>query len=193
MLPCDYQDLARRTECNQEAASRRRLFYDNEMDNRLLATRLHHSVLGLMGEVGELAGAVERWIHYGQELDVVNIREELGDSLWYIAEACNALGFSMEAVMVANIEKLRRRYPEKFSEEKAAEENRDRQAEREAIIEVSAQRQHSTTYGEAERLGQPSLTLDYPTRCRGCNWNVIHKTNETGLCADCFAKLKKEI
>lgn len=133
MNPSDYQRLASRTECDQEAAARKRHLQDSEGDPKLLATRLSHAVLGLTGEVGELAGAIERWLHYGKELDRVNIAEEVGDSLWYLALACNALGISMEDVMSTNIAKLRKRYPEKYTNECAAEENRDRAAEREVL------------------------------------------------------------
>ena len=59
--------------------------------------------------------------------------DELGDCLWYLALACNALGFSMEDVMGANIRKLRQRFPDKFEEAKAAESGRDREAESQAI------------------------------------------------------------
>jgi NTP pyrophosphatase (non-canonical NTP hydrolase) len=87
----------------------------------------------MTGEVGELATAIEKWMWYGQVLDQTNIKEELGDLLWYIAELCNALNLNLADVMDCNIAKLQKRYPEKFTEQLAAEENRDRAAEREAI------------------------------------------------------------
>jgi NTP pyrophosphatase (non-canonical NTP hydrolase) len=89
--------------------------------------------MGMMGEVGELAGAIENWIQYNRGLDLVNIKEELGDLMWYIALMCNASGISLEEVMEKNIAKLRLRYPDKYSDHNAAEENRDRAAERNAL------------------------------------------------------------
>ena len=121
-----YQVLAGLTECNQFEAKRR--FSDS-----LMAVRLNHSVLGLAGEVGELAYAIEKWIQYGQPLDETNVKEELGDILWYLALACNALGVPMEEVMAANIAKLKKRFPERYTNQRAEEANRDREAEREAI------------------------------------------------------------
>jgi NTP pyrophosphatase (non-canonical NTP hydrolase) len=95
--------------------------------------RLNHSIIGLCGELGELAGTVERYVYYGQkELDRNNIYEELGDCLWYIAQACNALGFKLEDVMASNIAKLKTRYPDKYTDEMAA--NRDTKAEQKALI-----------------------------------------------------------
>lgn len=127
MNPNEYQKLAERTECNQNVSAMR------FGENGLKAIRLNHAVIGINAEGGELATALQRWLYYGKPLDETNIKEELGDLFWYIAEACNALGFSMETIMEANIAKLRQRYPEKFSEVLAAEENRDRAAEARAI------------------------------------------------------------
>lgn len=137
MNPTEYQQLAARTECDQEAAAKRRHYADTESSNPLVATRLNHAVIGLAGEAGELAGAVERWLYYGKGLDLPNVCEELGDSLWYIAFACNALGLSLEGIMQANIEKLRKRYPDKYSDFQAAEENRDRKAEASIVAGVA--------------------------------------------------------
>lgn len=127
MTPNEYQQLAARTECNQVKAGERL------NHGGTLPVRLNHAVIGLAGEVGELAAAVERHVYYGQRLDETNIREELGDCLWYIALACNTLDTSIEYLMRSNIHKLKTRYPEKFTEDKAAEENRDREAERLAL------------------------------------------------------------
>jgi len=129
MDPTQYQQLAARTECDQEAARQR-----VATDNMLRTTRLLHACLGLSGEVGELSAAAERWVYYGHDLDAGNVKEEVGDCLWYLALACNALGLDMAQVMEANIAKLRQRYPSKYSDDQALEVNRDRAAER-SIVE----------------------------------------------------------
>ena len=127
MNPNEYQGLALRTECHNDQAQKR---YD------LQAVRVNHALIGMTGEIGEIAGAVEKWLHYGNKpLDVTNIKEELGDMFWYMALMCDALNIDLSDVMAANIRKLRARYPEKFSEEKAQEENRDRGKEAEALTE----------------------------------------------------------
>ena len=133
MNPNEYQRLAARTECDYLQSMNR--MNPNSKPIVIIGApiRLNHSVLGLTGEVGELAGAIEKWIYYGQQRDDTNIKEELGDCLWYIALACNTLGISLADVMEANINKLKLRYPEKFSEELAKEENRDREGEREIV------------------------------------------------------------
>jgi NTP pyrophosphatase (non-canonical NTP hydrolase) len=50
---------------------------------------------------------------------------ELGDIMWYVAQATQALGISMEEVLDTNITKLSKRYPEGtfdayYSENRAA-------------------------------------------------------------------------
>ena len=46
-----------------------------------------------------------------------HMNKERGDSLWMIAEACNALGTDIDTVMQMNISKLKARYPEGFTVE----------------------------------------------------------------------------
>lgn len=78
--------------------------------------RLTNAALGLSGEAGEFADTVKKHLFHGHPL---NREEELGDILWYTALACDALDVRLSTVMAANIEKLRRRYPEGFSSERS--------------------------------------------------------------------------
>lgn len=50
-----------------------------------------HAIIGLSTEAGELLEAVEKAYDEAAPLDVVNVREEMGDLLWYIAIYCNAV------------------------------------------------------------------------------------------------------
>lgn len=81
---------------------------------------LAHAALGLTGEAGEFADAVKKHIIYSQPCDFENMREELGDILWYCALAANVLGFSLETVARLNIEKLAKRYPDQYTDHHAA-------------------------------------------------------------------------
>jgi len=74
---------------------------------------------------------LKRFKFYNKPVDIANVKEELGDLLWYIAVACDALGVSMEKLMAMNIEKLSVRYPEKFSSFNAL--NRNLKKERETL------------------------------------------------------------
>ena len=78
-----------------------------------------HMVLGMVTEAGELADVYKKYIAYIKPIDYVNVKEELGDLLWYIANMCNILDLSLEDIFEINIAKLKARYGESFSEEKA--------------------------------------------------------------------------
>ena len=93
--------------------------------------RLLHAGIGLATETGEFLDAIKKTVFYGKELDKVNLKEELGDVLWYIAVAMDELGTDFETEMKRNIEKLEQRYPEKFTPEKA--ENRNLERERKIL------------------------------------------------------------
>jgi NTP pyrophosphatase (non-canonical NTP hydrolase) len=93
--------------------------------------RITHAALGVASEAGELADAVKKHLMYGREIDRVNLQEECGDILWYLALLADACGFTLGGAMAANINKLRVRYPDKFSEAHAT--NRDLTAERAAL------------------------------------------------------------
>ena len=78
---------------------------------------LINSVMGLCGESGEAIDIVKKWLAQGHELNKEKLAGELGDICWYLAETATALGLSLEDIMAANIEKLRKRYPEGFDAE----------------------------------------------------------------------------
>ena len=48
------------------------------------------------------------------EHTIYHMKRELGDVMWYIAQACIALECSLEDVIYMNIEKLEARYPDGF-------------------------------------------------------------------------------
>ena len=78
---------------------------------------LLHAALGIAGESGELIDAVKKFVMYGQDLDVANVAEELGDCLWYICLACKAMDLDINEVIKMNLAKLAVRYPEQFTTE----------------------------------------------------------------------------
>ena len=82
---------------------------------------LINSVMGLCGESGEAIDIVKKHLHQGHELDKQHLSKELGDIAWYLAEAATALDMELEDIFKANIEKLKRRYPEGFNTQKSIE------------------------------------------------------------------------
>lgn len=98
----EYQMAARRTQ-NHDLSDRE---------------RLNHAVFGLCSEAGEVAGILQKE-YQGHEVDKSHLIRELGDCLWMISEACDALKESIGWVMKVNILKLTDRYPEGFTAEKS--------------------------------------------------------------------------
>lgn len=92
------------------------------------SVRLLHGAIGLCTETGEIQDALKRALFYGKTLDYVNLKEEIGDVLWYLNILCDELGITLEDAMAANIAKLESRYKGGFSENKSI--NRDLGTER---------------------------------------------------------------
>jgi NTP pyrophosphatase (non-canonical NTP hydrolase) len=93
--------------------------------NDTFEKRLEHGSIGLCTEVGEFQDQLKRWKFYGKDLDKINLIEEVGDLLWYISIILSALDTTYEEAMIANILKLHKRYPEKFSSQHSLIRNLD--------------------------------------------------------------------
>ena len=94
-----------------------------------------HAIVGISTEAGELLDVVKKNLFYGKPVDYVNLDEEMGDVLWYVAIYASARGLPIERMMQTNIEKLRVRFPSRFTEHDA--NNRDLAAER-ATLEAGS-------------------------------------------------------
>lgn len=107
----EYQRLAERTANRgpQDTAERRFINFS----------------FGLMGELGEVIDCLKKILFHGHDLEMNRdkLKIELGDLLWYIATTATTAEIDLDDIAIANIEKLRKRYPEGFSEE--ASRNRD--------------------------------------------------------------------
>lgn len=79
--------------------------------------RLITAALGISAEGGEFAEIIKKAVFQGKPLDddaQYHMKRELGDVMWYIAQACIALDCSLEDIIYMNIEKLESRYPDGF-------------------------------------------------------------------------------
>lgn len=80
---------------------------------------LLHASLGVASDAGELVDAIKKHLIYGKELDVDNVIEEIGDVMWFLALMAHAVSIDLGAVAKANIAKLAKRYPDKYSDQAA--------------------------------------------------------------------------
>ena len=81
--------------------------------------RLIIAALGLVGEAGEFANMVKKLTAHGHDISPETLAEELGDVMWYVAEAATVIGIPLGEIAQNNVEKLRSRYPEGFSQERS--------------------------------------------------------------------------
>lgn len=109
----------------QEKASRTCATLNSTLEDNI------HMSLGLLTETGEIADVFKKHLAYNKAIDYVNVKEEVGDVMWYIANLCNINGWDLREIMSTNIEKLEQRYPDKFTNENAI--NRNLKAEREIL------------------------------------------------------------
>jgi len=86
-----------------------------EAANDVDVPRLLTAALGMSAEAGEFTEVVKKIFLQGKpynEESVFHMKRELGDILWYIAQACMALDTNFNDIMEMNYEKLSARYPE---------------------------------------------------------------------------------
>ena len=92
--------------------------------------RLLTSGVGMNAEGGEFLEIVKKMIFQGKPYNEDNREHliiELGDIMWYVAQACMALDTTLDDVVARNVQKLLKRYPEGafdvyFSENRAADD-----------------------------------------------------------------------
>lgn len=97
----EYQKLAEKTSGAGKDGERRKII----------------AALGLAGEAGEFANMIKKLTAHGHNIPNEELAEELGDVMWYVAEAATACGLTLDEIAAMNIDKLQSRYPEGFSEE----------------------------------------------------------------------------
>ena len=76
--------------------------------------RLATAAVGISAEGGEFMEIVKKMVFQGKPWNADNRQHliiELGDVLWYVAQACIALEVSFDDVVATNVEKLKKRYP----------------------------------------------------------------------------------
>jgi NTP pyrophosphatase (non-canonical NTP hydrolase) len=76
--------------------------------------RLLTAGVGINAEGGEFLEIIKKMVFQGKPWDDHNREHliiELGDLMWYVAQACMALGVSFDDVIARNVKKLEARYP----------------------------------------------------------------------------------
>lgn len=77
--------------------------------------RLLTAGVGINAEGGEFLEIIKKMVFQGKPWNDDNREHliiELGDIMWYVAQACLALEVSVDDVVAGNVQKLLKRYPE---------------------------------------------------------------------------------
>lgn len=148
------------------------LSYDDESAER--AVLILHAVLGICTEAGEIAEQVLKVLLSDNSIDLddVNLSEEIGDLQWYEAMLARALGTTFGVIQRQNIEKLRQRFPDKFTTEAANE--RDLDAER-AILEGALKPTDSPAL-HLQQMGQRPARKQSSARMSSLAASVMNRT-----------------
>ena len=85
-----------------------------------------HMVTGIGGEAGEIVDCIKKHVIYQKPLDIENIKEELGDLLFYMSNLMQSVGLSFEEVLQHNIDKLSVRYSSGSYSNAQAQERADK-------------------------------------------------------------------
>ncbi len=85
-----------------------------ELSYDIKIERLLTAAIGISAEGGEFAEIVKKMVFQGKPWNDANkhhLVTELGDIMWYVANACMALEVSFDDVVATNVKKLEKRYP----------------------------------------------------------------------------------
>ena len=83
-------------------------------DDGIPIHRLLTAACGICAEGGEFTEVVKKIVFQGKPVNEENIfhmKRELGDIMWYVAQACMALDTDFNEIIEMNVEKLKARYP----------------------------------------------------------------------------------
>lgn len=115
----NYVDLAMRTNDGKSITRLHDKLHDVVLTNDADVGGILNACLGLSGEVGEFNDMIKKWIFHEKDFDEVHAMKELGDIMWYVALMCDSFGWSLDEILEMNVDKLKARYPEGFSVQRA--------------------------------------------------------------------------
>ena len=82
--------------------------------NNFPVERLLTASVGMCAEAGEFTEVVKKIVFQGKpvnEENLFHLKRELGDIMWYVAQACMGLDTTIDEIIEMNVDKLKARYP----------------------------------------------------------------------------------
>ena len=110
----EFVDAVTSKESNDYISFNSRCFELQSGDNAIPVNRLLTAALGICAEGGEFTEIVKKIVFQGKPVNADNVyhmKRELGDIMWYVAQACMSLDTTIDEIIEMNVEKLEKRYP----------------------------------------------------------------------------------
>ena len=77
--------------------------------------------LGAYGEFSEVSELIKKHLFHYHKLDQGHLAEEIGDVMFYLVNLATIFNFNMEDILQANVDKLKKRYPDGFTAKASVE------------------------------------------------------------------------
>ena len=110
----EFVDAVTSKESNDYISFNSRCFEIQKDPDGIPVHRLLTAALGICAEGGEFTEVVKKMVFQGKPVNDENIfhmKRELGDIMWYVAQACMSLDTTIDEIIEMNVEKLEKRYP----------------------------------------------------------------------------------
>lgn len=131
MEPKDYMEATSKT---AKQFPEPHTMFPHEMD-------MLHAAMGMSTEANEILDSMKKHIYYGKRVCLTNMKEELGDILWYLFQMMRCIGTDFGEVASMNIKKLAARYPKGYSNESAQIRKLDQEREVLKASQTKAERE----------------------------------------------------
>ena len=76
-----------------------------------------YCAMKLCEESGEVSSLIAKHYYHNKQLNTEDLKNELSDLMWYVANMAHNNGFKMSDIATYNIEKLRKRHGEKYNQD----------------------------------------------------------------------------
>jgi NTP pyrophosphatase (non-canonical NTP hydrolase) len=87
----------------------------------------HHFNFSVFIEISKLQNQVKRFVAYKKDIDRLEETKIVTNTILALKYACSKLGLDIYKIMENNIQKLKVRFPEKFTEENAINRNLEKE------------------------------------------------------------------
>ena len=114
--PNKYLDFVNNVTSNPSKDHEAFIYRLQELEGQGFPTeRLLTAAVGMSAEAGEFTEVVKKIIFQGKpvnEDNLFHLKRELGDIMWYVAQACIGMNISINDILQMNVDKLADRYPD---------------------------------------------------------------------------------